>query len=110
MNSRTLKALEGSIEKWRKIAYEDGEDRSTNNCPLCSIFSHKPKCGDCPVRLKTNIQACARTPYEKWALHHQEKKSHTTQPYKVECSTCKNIAKAELKFLRSLRPRKKRKP
>ena len=108
MDAKTLKALEGSIEKWRLIAYESGEDRATDNCPLCSIFFNEFRCGKCPVRLKTSLQACSGTPYTDWTSHHTEEESHTTNPYKVECPTCKDLAKAELKFLRSLRPRKKR--
>lgn len=38
MNSRTLKALKGSIRKWERICNGTGEDRGPRNCPLCELF------------------------------------------------------------------------
>lgn len=100
MNKRTLKALEGSIEKWRQIAYENGKDYGTENCPLCKMFfiNGSRDCTGCPVRDKTGRMLCHGSPYEAWAYSH---KKHIP-------SVKKQLAVAELKFLRSLRPSKKR--
>ena len=54
MDTKTLTALKGSIAKWEAIVAGTGEDRGTENCPLCAAFYHHPKhCEGCPVERST---------------------------------------------------------
>lgn len=68
MNKEVIDELLGSIEKWRKIAYEDGVDNGGKNCPLCQLFIYKYRtgCGGCPVCVKTGLTECHGTPYIQW--------------------------------------------
>jgi len=87
MDHKTREALEGSIEKWRKIVDGMGTDLGHANCPLCQMFlGEDESCTICPVKLKTGEELCRGTPYSKYA----------------SCSTTAN-ARAELAFLKSLR-------
>ena len=69
-------ALEGSIEKWRGIAYGTEADNGSENCPLCTLFveiqtPEKPRtpiCQGCPVALATGVPMCRCTPYVDWAV------------------------------------------
>lgn len=106
MDERTLKALEGSIKKWADIVAGTGVDEGTDNCPLCKEFFKKqtpkgPYCVGCPVADKANAVGCHSTPYISWAAlfpssDYASCKANT--PERVEA------AKAELEFLKSLRP------
>ena len=106
MNKKTLKGLEGSIEKWRKIVAKEGMDKGTENCPLCRIFFDYIDCSGCPVAKATGEGFCEKTPYQWWHAH--QIKCHSTDNWgkdkKNECPTCTRLARAELKFLESLRP------
>jgi len=111
MDAKTLKALNGSIEKWKKICEGTGEDRSRGNCPLCKSFfddiDHDGHgCKDCPVKIKTGKSGCGKTPYSKWTNHHMA--AHSTCGGKVECFACFLLARAELRFLKSLLPKVKK--
>ena len=98
MDAKTLRALKGSIEKWRQIVDLEGEDWGNSNCPLCHLFRC---CGDCPVR-KITHDGCGRTPFSRWVHHHEKEHfSHQT----VECEECHKIAQAEWEFLKSLLPK-----
>ncbi len=110
MNAKTLKALEGSIEKWRLIAYEGGVDKGADNCPLCTLYirGERWSCSGCPVALRVSKTGCDGTPYIVWAQHRLRWHSFILGSI-VTCPTCKTHAVAELKFLRSLRPRKRKK-
>src|SRR3990167_7232701 len=105
MNKRTLAALEGSIEKWRKIAYAGGADEGKDNCPLCKLFWHHD-CDGCPVSAATGAILCWDSPYARWCNScgptRQGEWGHV-----ANTSQQKRLAIAELKFLRSLRPKKK---
>lgn len=96
MNKKTKQALEESIEKWEKIVKKTGIDERSDNCPLCQLYQD---CDDCPV------VDCEKTPYLKWALHHERVHSTTLgDDMKIECKICERHAKAELEFLKSLLP------
>lgn len=105
MDAKTLKALEGSIEKWRLIRYEGGVDNGPNNCPLCKLFYYSPslQCTGCPVKTRTGYGVCEKTPYSSWAEHtwaiHGD-----VGPSGVKCPTCRGIATREINFLKSLLP------
>ena len=102
MNKITLGAVNGSIEKWEKVADGTGVDQSERNCPLCQLF---PWCEGCPVHKKTKKPQCFNTPWKKWD-DHQYNKHHMTQyiDRKVMCPKCKELAQAEVDFLKSLLP------
>jgi hypothetical protein len=104
VNAETLKALKGSIEKWERIVDGTGKDYGTKNCPLCEMFDTVVGCHPCPVG------SCYGNPnsyYPEWKEHQMRKhnKPQFSYPLEVECSTCKRIAKAELRFLKSLLPK-----
>ena len=105
MNKKTLKALEGSIEKWRKIVAKEGVDDGEGNCPLCRLFIDESLCGECPVAQKTGQECCQESPYSNWIKH--QIKRHVVPSddgWEIECHYCKDLAKKERTFLESLRP------
>lgn len=109
MKSETLKALQGSIQKWQNIVDGTGVDAGIENCPLCEIFNLPNGCRGCPVREKVDTDYCGNTPFFNWAQHHFRK--HYCRPSKVysDCLDCERLAKAELEFLKSLLPVEKEK-
>jgi hypothetical protein len=105
MNRQTLKALKGSIKKWELIVRGESVDKGIRNCPLCELF-WKKDCKGCPVSDKTGDVYCNGSPYSRW-----EKCSdllRNAEALNWECavggSKSRRIAKAELKFLKSLLP------
>lgn len=96
MNKETLKALKGSIEKWKKIVKGKKENEGYIDCPLCTLY-RDVHCKDCPVFEKTLEEYCGDTPYIKFSIH--EGKNHKLRK--------KYYAKKELKFLKSLLPKDK---
>ena len=69
MDAKTLQALNGSIIKWAKIVTGEGEDKGTDNCPLCKEFFHNihgEGCEGCPVKEATGRRYCEESPYEEW--------------------------------------------
>lgn len=92
MDAKTLKALNGSIEKWQNIVAKTDRDLGVKNCPLCQLFyvgrSQKDECNGCPVAESTGKTGCEGSPYMQ----------HCITPT-IQC------AKAELKFLKSLLPK-----
>ena len=111
MNKKTLKALKGSITKWKKIVKSPlANDKGLNNCPLCSEF-YDQACENCPVSIAVNEIYCDETPYAGWQNHH--KAEHTKEVGLSlgsirGCKECLRHAKAELAFLESLLPKTKR--
>ena len=104
MDARTLKALQGSIEKWMKIAYAGGQDKGWPNCPLCVAYtgSGDNDCGLCPVSQVGN-SFCVGSPYTDWMWHHRKKHGDEFPFFcKPGCAECKRLALAELDFLKSL--------
>ena len=62
-----IKALRGSVEKWERVAFQDGRDEAVFDCPLCAKFMYSPgECLRCPIRKKTGRPGCAGTPIDKW--------------------------------------------
>jgi hypothetical protein len=104
MDKKTLKALEGSIEKWEKIIKYKEQDHGSSNCPLCIVFP-LANCYGCPIAIKTKKDGCRGTPYTKWFKHNQ--KMHDGLALKIHCPICRKIAKDELAFLKSLLPKVK---
>lgn len=101
MDSKTLAALEGSIQKWVDIAAGRIADEGENNCPLCKLFNNadsKRACFGCPVEEKTGKPYCKKTPYRDWC---------NNEPVDCMAKTPgqKKKARAEVKFLRSLLPK-----
>ena len=102
MNKKTLKALKGSIEKWRKIVHEDGEDFGTDNCPLCDCFYSKG-CNGCPVAEETGMPDCNDTPYLAWR-DYQVDDGRFNFPNRAFDEKAEELALAEYEFLKSLLP------
>jgi hypothetical protein len=96
MDKHTLRALQGSIEKWEAIVAGAGKDEGMENCPLCQRFCSDDlsvsdgACGGCPVMEKTGKRLCWDTPYGEYSIG--------ATRGTVEA------AQAELDFLRSLLP------
>ena len=68
MDDKTIKALQGSITKWDRIAKGEIRDRGTDNCPLCAVFwgpdgATAERCRGCPVALNTGVTTCNGSPY-----------------------------------------------
>ena len=70
MDTKTLKALKGSIKKWENIVLGKGQNLGADNCPLCKVFLTRNRpCVGCPVRTKTGKVGCGGTPYEDFIRH-----------------------------------------
>jgi hypothetical protein len=110
MNAKTLKALNGSIEHWRRIAAGEEGEQSTTNCPLCQAFNAEESCTDCPAEKRPG-GLCYDTPYGEWDYHqvtkHREK-YEDPEGCMVRCSVCKELALKEVAFLESLLPKTKK--
>lgn len=113
MDKETLKALEGSIEKWEKIIDKKGEDRGSSNCPLCLLFVgyEEEECvlpdgsrKRCPLEKKGD--GCSNIAYMNWCSHLRDQ--HSKKPRSVQCKTCVELAKQELKYLKSFLPKKRK--
>ena len=116
MNEKTLTALQGSIKKWEDIVNGTGADEGCDNCPLCLEFmdgiANDPEwaqdgCAGCPVAQSVGDSSCSRTPYAKWASYgynYGENRGLKTPRMKVFDDKSKELAQAELDFLRSLLP------
>lgn len=103
MKQQTLKALKGSIAKWRSIVAGTGSDRMSDNCPLCELFAKD--CRGCPVKRKTRKTGCAGSPWMEWAATQGSKgRLASLGQYRANTPELKKLAKAELSFLRSLLP------
>jgi hypothetical protein len=112
MNRKTRYALEGSIQKWEGIVAGTEGDRGTNNCPLCTLFyvGLDHACEGCPVRKKTGQAYCNGSPYRKFIdaadrVHFLDFKAGVY----ADTPELQKAAKAELRFLKGLLPKKKKK-
>jgi hypothetical protein len=95
MDAKIAEALEGSIEKWRKIVEGSGVDYGIINCPLCTVF-FDAACRNCPVATRSERIYCGGTPYSDWNDCVGDDSRATTPELKA-------LAQAELDFLISLR-------
>jgi len=110
LTKKSLEALKGSIKKWTGIIKRTEIDRGPSNCPLCQLFWNNDGncCRGCPVYAKTHTLYCNGTPHETWADHHESVHEDYGEASIVECDTCVDHAEAELDFLKSLLPKKKK--
>lgn len=53
-----LPALDASIEKWKRVVFEDS--RICEDCPLCLFNSY---CDRCIIKQITEVEQCWNTPY-----------------------------------------------
>ena len=104
MEPGTLKALLGSIAKWRAIVAGTGLDEGARNCPLCQRFLGT--CEGCPVDNATEGEACEGypSPYMDWLGHHRNAHGEYRHPFSIKCAKCIKLAGTELAFLESLLP------
>ena len=114
MDEKTMTALQGSIAKWEAIVNGTGKDNGVENCPLCKEFNERivweaddwtaDGCFGCPVAHHAKRAGCGNTPYTAWGNYTWEvlKQQHSVREVKDERS--KELAQAELDFLRSLLP------
>ena len=107
MNAKTLKALKGSIKKWKDIEERKGVDKGGYNCPLCLLFEKLDfPCESCPVAQRTGLDMCRGSPFTAWLHHYEEEHGYRciADGLKVKCPTCKELARKEREFLESLLP------
>lgn len=104
MKKVTLRALKGSIRKWKQIRDQDVVDQGMDNCTLCLRFcpNEDRECthstGElCPVFDITGGQYCIRTPYQEWS--NAGGYGNTAFSPKL-----KDLAQKEINFLESLLP------
>lgn len=111
MDAETLEALRGSIAKWEAIAAGHGEERGTENCPLCAKF-YRFSCRGCPVSCETGEAYCNGSPYDEWSdLLPEEVERQGLWPnviYKARTEHARAVAQKEVDFLKSLLPAKAR--
>lgn len=109
MKQVTLKALKGSIAKWTSIAAGKGVDLGDDNCPLCHEFIDlEPACTGCPVKKATKRSFCVNTPYDEWTEGLRAARLGDADSGNRRASTpaLAAIARKELRFLKSLLPKK----
>lgn len=102
MNAKTLKALRSSIAHWRRMATGralPGEVPYGSQCALCNIFLSQA-CRGCPVMKKTMNCSCGNTPF-CYALQAFQRGGLSSSEFQM-------YATDELKFLKSLLPKKKK--
>jgi hypothetical protein len=99
-----LKALDGSIAKWRSIVKGTGNDEGRTNCPLCKIARHTADsyCSGCPIYHDVQDSNCLSTPYTRWVLLTRDREHKADTPEKVAA------AKDMLKYLVQLRAKLRR--
>jgi hypothetical protein len=94
----TMKALDGSIEKWEGIVMGTELDRGRRNCPLCQEFGAGGGCGACPIAADTEDSGCRNTPYTAWSSGGQLPRKADT-PEKIKAAI------AMLDYLKDLKKR-----
>lgn len=111
---RTLTAIDGSVDKWKKIVFKNGEDKGMANCPLCIEFLNKSnECIGCPVFrfiqntkvvfhrhiVPPSAEGCVYTPWIAWKNAHVW--AHTQMVARSQKEI--NLANLELSFLYEVR-------
>jgi hypothetical protein len=119
MDEQTLKALNGSIEKWQKIVDGVGQDHGSSNCPLCKLFNspiederriamsyYGEDCWGCPVMDATSKHYCGGSPYKDWQAVGPKARWDLSGGVKsLDAERARRAAQAELDFLKSLLPK-----
>ena len=90
--------LEISIMKWEDIVNRRGYDKRSDNCALCEVYFNA--CENM-MEVSCPIGSCESTPYIDWIAHHYE--MHGKLDLRIRCTTCRELALKELRFLDSLR-------
>lgn len=101
-----LKAIDGSIKKWKVIVYLNGEDHGISNCPLCLCFySKEGTCQGCPISIYSGSYGCGGTPYTDWSEYCEDIvfDTETTALGKVTDKESLRLANKELVFLYDVR-------
>jgi len=112
MNDLTRDALEESIKHWKEVVAEPVRTRvGPAECALCTMFWGSG-CNGCPVHERTGQISCVGSPFDKFydaqsTVRWMRERGDAPSPLALE--NLVKLAKAELKFLRSLRPRKQKK-
>ena len=106
MKLKTLEAIKGSIEKWRKIVEEETENRGADDCPLCALFLNRRDlnnnpCAGCPINERTGQIFCRDTPCRDFEDHDDK----TNNTCRADTDEKMIAARAEIDFLRSLLPK-----
>lgn len=105
MSAKALEALRGSIAKWEKILTGTDEDIGYLNCPLCAAFYEDDNCAGCPVKERTGRRYCMGSPYDRWhTLMVDTHGNAKTARWTVTDDASRELAQAELDFLKSLLP------
>ena len=93
-----IKALKGSINKWRDIVIGIDVDRGPKNCLCCTEF-YNGDCKNCPVCIMVEEKYCHGTPYyEKWCKLDNFDGRYRT----VRGVQSLNAAREELSFLKKI--------
>lgn len=66
---QSLNAIDGSINKWKRIVHFLGQDKGCNNCSLCIEYvdSDSIACVNCPIYLYSGYDYCSNSPYMIWS-------------------------------------------
>jgi hypothetical protein len=99
MDAKTLKALKGSINKWKanaEIDYLKKAKINITDCQLCDLFWYND-CTGCPVMEKSKYSCCVGTPYVAGA------KAYNAN----DLAAFIEASHAEVEFLQSLLPEPK---
>lgn len=101
MDTKTYKALLGSIKKWEEIAAGKRANRGSEDCPLCEAYLSSKNtgtiCSGCPVREASGRPNCQGTPYPMFL-------DVSSQDGFAKTERAKTLAQSEVYFLRSLLP------
>lgn len=60
---KRVKALSGSLAKWKAIVAGTGADNGPDNCPCCAIWFER-YCDGCPIAEAVDQVGCKGTPYD----------------------------------------------
>ena len=104
LSKRQRTALEKSIVKWELIVIGEGEDRGCGNCELCHLYTDN-FCNSCPVMLTTGQDDCSNSPWKPWQQYQAENGKEDgplSRNMKVFDEKSKELAQAELDFLRGI--------
>ena len=116
MDQETSEALELSIQKWEGIVAGTRCNKGTSDCALCALYhpyktemlgaptpSNESACERCPVKAHTGVGYCLNTPFNDYIRVRLPEYKDVEREEAVYQETRKAHAKAEVKFLISLR-------